>query len=412
MPTIIKESSAGSPGIITFTGGEALYGLPTVSKKVRKFLESETSCGRWLFGVHIQGDFTNLGIWPNEPWHSFILWPNPEENYLSNVIEKVIPYSCINFLPQDLGVAPRGISEYDMCLVTRASEVKNIEISVRIIKQMLNLRPQFQCVVIVPDYRENISGKIKSSSSEIFYFQQLTKMFTSRELKNISFISSSTHSFGKFPLSASFVSNVIKDSKFLMLNSHSEGTPRVLAEALLLGTPCIVSENLSSGINHCLNKNNSIAISDVPDIAAQQIDAALENYDELFQLDREDAQRKFSQFYNLEQFKDNLSGMLKSKGFQTNGRWFLESLHLRLACHGEKVNYQFFNDERLFFDWFSKIKIMNSLNQELDEDFLYGQVQPMDRNRIKSPSKNLKFLKNRILRKRLILKTTSPKSEK
>jgi len=401
MPTIIKESTKDSPGIISFTGGEALFGLPSISKKVKQFLESETSQGRWLFGVHIQGNFSNLGVWPDEPWHSFILWPNPGAPYLSNVREKVIPFSCINFLPKNLATTTKNSPEYDMCVITRAADVKNIKTSIQIVKQMLNLRPQFQCVMVVPDSRVIIKRKIKSNSSETFYFQNLKKMFTSKELKNISFISSSIDSFGKFPLSGSFVSNIIKDSKFLMLNSHSEGTPRVLAEALLLGTPCIISENLSSGINHFMNSRNSIVISDEPKIAASQIDAALEKYTELYEVDRNDAQTHFSESYNVEKFKASLSEMLKDKGYQINGRWFLESLHLGLACHGEKVNYQFFNNDKLFFDWISKIKIMNTNGSEHDEDFLYGQVQPVDKNRLKIGVKYLVLFRNRMKRQRL-----------
>ena len=401
MPTIIKESTKDSPGIISFTGGEALFGLPSISTKVKHFLESETSRGSWLFGVHIQGNFTGLGIWPNESWHSFILWPNPEEPYLSNVREKVIPFSCINFLPESLATVTRTLPEYDMCVVTRAANVKNIETSIQIVKQMLQIRPQLQCVMIVPDSRVMIKGKIKSDSAETFYFQHLTKMFTSKELKNISFISSSTDSFGKFPLSGTFVSNIIKNSKFLMLNSHSEGTPRVLAEALLLGTPCIISENLSSGINHLMNSRNSIAISDEPHIAASQIDAALNKYAELFQVDRSEAQVHFSESSNVEEFKATLSEMLQNKGYQVDGRWFLDALHLGLACHGEKVNHQFFNDDRLFFNWISKINLMNTNQIEFDEDFLYGQVQAVDKIGLKVGLKYIRLFNNRFKRKRL-----------
>ena len=56
----------------------------------------------------------------------------------------------------------------------------------------------------------------------------------------------------------------------------------------------------------------------------------------------------------------------------SDGRWHIEDLHLRLACHGQKVNHQFFNRSDLLFNWFERVQTVSEGDKELSEDFLYG----------------------------------------
>ena len=33
---------------------------------------------KWIFGIHVQGDPSNITSWPLEDWHDFLMWPNKE----------------------------------------------------------------------------------------------------------------------------------------------------------------------------------------------------------------------------------------------------------------------------------------------------------------------------------------------
>ena len=62
MPCLLKKPSLTTPGIITFTHNEVLRGLPKKSKKVKQFLINSKKNNKWIFGVHIQGDCSNLNF--------------------------------------------------------------------------------------------------------------------------------------------------------------------------------------------------------------------------------------------------------------------------------------------------------------------------------------------------------------
>ena len=371
MPALIKNQGQNSPGIITFSSGEALWGLPRLSNEVREFLNFQSQSGNWIFGVHVQGDLSSLDQWPLESWLGFVLWPDPKARFLSNIAEsKRLPLACVNFMPAGLAKATARIRVWDICLISRASSIKRIDDSLEIIRILIIKNPAIQIVIIVPD------GRTINSSQEVMdnsYFKLPRHIFTSNQLKNLTFISSSTEAFGQFPLSDTFMSEIILQSKFVMLNSHSEGTPRSLAEALLLGTPVIVSENLRSGINNALDDANSIKVSDNNLLAAEQILHSLLTYDS-FIVNRQQSEQFFSESVHLPIFKNLITNLYPQIG-EHDGLWHLHELHLRLACHGQKVNQQFFNNSNAFFKWFNHVERINNSNLTLDDDdLLYSDV--------------------------------------
>lgn len=370
MPCILKQRTATSPGIITFSHGEALWGVPHRSRKVRDFLVESRRSGKWLFGIHVQGDCSHLDSWPMPSWQSFVMWPDRSAPFLHNLPDgQFCPFTCINFMPAFLAEREETVRDWDICVISRASSIKRIEDTLLLLRAVLDSRPETKIVMIVPDPRYQVLGEkaYKKQRIDESYFKLPKKLFSARELKQISFVSSSQDSFGNFPLADGLVAEILGKSKFMILNSHLEGVPRVIAEALLLGTPCIVSDQLRSGLNDWLTDGNSIRISDKPLKGAQQVVDGLKNYDR-FSVNRESVCAAFSEAKNIHEFKTYLSNLIQANGCPVEGRWFLEDLHLRLACHGQKQHFQFFNNEKLFFEWIDRaIKLQTSY---ADEDFL------------------------------------------
>ena len=368
MPALIKNRGRNSPGIITFTSAEAIWGLPRISSKVREFLNIQSQSGRWIFGVHVQGNLSHLDKWPLEDWVGFVMWPDLSAKFLSNVEpRKRIPMNCVNFMPSALATATSRIRIWDICLISRASSIKRIDDSLEIIRLLINKNPSLKILSIVPDNRR-FGESMNTTDNK--YFDYPIKNFSSKQLKHLTFLSSSTEVFGQYPLSDEFMREIILQSRFVMLNSHSEGTPRSLAEALLLGTPVIISENLKSGINNVFDSANSVQISDDNSMAAEQILSSLSNYDK-FRVDRPKSRNLFSESVNLLNLKEFFIRLYPEIG-DSDGRWHLDDLHLRLACHGQKKNQQYINRSELLFDWFDRVENICALDSDIEEDYLSG----------------------------------------
>ena len=369
MPYILKQPAADSPGIITFTHNEALRGVAAPGRRAARYLSEAAHRGEWLFGVHVQGDLPNNQGWPREPWQAFFMWPDPAAAFLRNVPpDDVIPLNCVNFIPY-MGSGERSARRFDLCVVSRPSVVKRIRETLLTIKALMGKRPGFEAVLVVPDPRlfERGEESYELLGIDKAFFDLPKKLFTSNELARLSFICSSQASFGTFPLSDRLVWDLYEQSKFVLLTSHAEGTPRVVAEALLAGTPCIVSKHLRSGILHHLDDTNTLRIDDDPDAAAAQIDEALSSVGR-FHVDRERMRMAFSAERNRPPLLDHFTAFFARHGKPMRGRWFLDDLHLRLAGHGRKHNYQFLSNDALFFDWLDKVRRIETY----DEDALFG----------------------------------------
>ena len=98
----------------------------------------------------------------------------------------------------------------------------------------------------------------------------------------------------------------------------------------------------------------------------------MENHDG-YHIDSAEMQKVFCETSNVPALRAFLSERLVTLGFIVDGNWYMDDLVFRLPCHGQKNNYQFMNDERLFFDWIKKIEF----NMEIvltEEDFFGGDI--------------------------------------
>ena len=285
MPCLLKLQTPNSPGIITFTHNEVLRGVPAKSKLVKEYLNKSAEESHWIFGVHIQGDCSDLKTWPLERWQSFVMWSDTSAPILAEIPSaQLTSITCVNFLPkQEL------LNQYrtwDICVVSRPSEIKKITETLLIIKELLKFKQDLKVCLIVPDPRNCKFGEkaYKKQDIDRNFFELPKHIFTCAELKNISFISSSQVAFGTFPLSDDLVADIIGRSKFLLLTSRREGVPRVIAEAFTLGTPCIVSISLISGLQQYMNSQNTLFIEEDVSKAAHQILHAFEFHINLHQV--------------------------------------------------------------------------------------------------------------------------------
>lgn len=383
MPCILKERTVRSPGVITFTNNEVVRGVAANSEKVKKFLTDSVRDKSWMFGVHIQGDCSHFEYWPYEPWVSFIMWPEPDARFLANVPAAMkIGLNCINFMPS---APPRPADmdrNVDLCIISRPSGIKRIHETLLILRGLMDMVPGFTATLIAPDPRhvELGSGCYEKQNIDRSLYDLPTRIFSGEEAKRLSFLCSSRDAFGKFPVALPLMTDIIMRSRFLMLPSHKEGTPRVIPEALLAGTPCILSSSLASGVRPYLTPADTLYISDDIPVAVSEIADALKNYAR-FDVDTARVRNIFSAEVHIPVLREKLSQFIQGVGAPVEGRWFLDELHLRLPCHGQRHDTQFMNRQKLFFDWLAHVDSVSgtagSAFDPYDEDAIFG-IDPLD----------------------------------
>ena len=146
---MFKNSSF--PGIIIFTHNEILRGVPRKSKKINNLLQKLSQEKKWIFGVHIQGDCSNVYNWPYDTWQDFIMWPNINEKFLSNIPkEKILNLTCVNFLSNNIEKFKDNDRDIDIISISRFTSIKNIEITLNIFKELLDINPKYKFLLIAP----------------------------------------------------------------------------------------------------------------------------------------------------------------------------------------------------------------------------------------------------------------------
>ncbi|HVZ22869.1 MAG TPA: hypothetical protein VG871_17470 [Vicinamibacterales bacterium] len=382
-----------------------LFGVLARSERVRSAVRQAVVSGRWMFGIHVQGDCSWLSQWPLADWQSFVMWPDPDAAFLRGVpVDRILDLNCASFLPESQCVVPKRERRWDLCIVSRASTIKRIAETLRMVRLVLDRYSGLRVNFIVPDRRVLRRGERTYKSDEVVraYFEEPRRLFSATELRQLSFISASTEAFGNFPIAHDIIANIIAQSKFLFLWSHAEGTPRVIGEALLAGTPCIVSAKLRSGLAQALASQPTVVLDDTsPADDAARIVSAVSNYYE-FEVDVPRAQALFADAVNRPRLVAALSALLIRNGHRVDGEWFLDDLPLRLCGHGRKRDLQFMYNAELFSRWFDRLEATDPY----DEDCVCGSDGLVDRRAFEDLHRFAERAQAAVRRTRFVVGTT------
>jgi glycosyltransferase involved in cell wall biosynthesis len=380
MPIVLKKRTEKSPGIIVFTHNEILRGITKKSKKIDNILIQQNRQKKWIFGIHIQGDCSNLNSWPYKEWHNFFMWPEKREKFLKNIPpEKITELTCVNFLNEEVKKFNNSIKKVEIISVTRFSSVKNIQLTLEIFKKLSNKNENYKFILIAQKEKPK---KNFFQNKELDYFKKTEKIIenikNNSKYRNIEFIINETNEKGLFPLTEEEVYKKIAESKYLILNSYREGVPRVLIEAICLNTKIIISNKLRFGLLKYLNINNSF----IYDEKNKNINEIIDDIQkELMKANntkvKNDKFKEFDENYNKIKLFDFLKKIFISKNIElediNHQSWKVENLKYRLACHFKKANHQILYSENLFIDWFDKAN-----NDKFYEDINYSDLFTKD----------------------------------
>ncbi len=417
MPILLKSKNKNSAGIIVFTHGEALWGVPAKSKKVKKFLLEITKKKEWIFGIHVQGNVDWIGKWQKQNWQQFFMWPNKNQKFLDNIPKEIITnLTCINFYTDNLLKNRIEKKKYDLISITRFTSLKKIQLNIRIYKELLKINPKLKIILVSPIPENQNKFLLDEGIKTLEEFKKIVKNeMTPIQLKQIEFICSPQRYFDRLPLSDDFIYDLISISKNLLLTSHMEGVPRVIVEALNLKTNVIVSSKLVCGTTVYQNDTNSFSYEENEKLddklkaenIAKQIHEYLEKgytyqnkVDSEIFLEKENIP-KLKLFFKQIFVKNNISF--------NDENWCLENLTKRLACHGDTYSLAILNNEKAFFNWFNKISTPDAHLK--NEKTLYEEASELDK--IKTPFKYisywLDFIKTKIINKLNYYRKTRPK---
>lgn len=376
MPIVLKKRTEKSPGIIVFTHNEVLRGITKKSKKIDNILIQQNRQKKWIFGIHIQGDCSNLNSWPYKEWHNFFMWPNKKDRFLQNVAaDKIIELTCINFLGEEIKNFSNLKKKIEIISITRFSSIKNIHLTLEIFKKLSNKNNNYIFFLIAPKEKPK---KRFFLNKELKYFKEIEKIIENiqknSKYKNIKFIIQNTNEKGFFPLTEEEIYRKIAESKYLILNSYREGVPRVLIEAICLNTKVIISNKLSFGLGKYLNLNNAFIYDEKNKNMEEIVD---DIHKELIKKNNTQIKNK-----NMNQFDENLNKIklfnflkkiLISKNIELEDiyheSWKMDNLKYRLACHFKLANHQIMKSEDLFIKWFHKVN-----NDQFYEDKNYSHL--------------------------------------
>ncbi len=376
MPIVLKTRTEKSPGIIVFTHNEILRGVIKKSKKIEDILIEQNHKKKWIFGIHIQGDCSNLNSWPYKEWQNFFMWPNKNEKFLKNIpSKKITELTCINFLNKGIKKFSNINKKNEIISITRFSSLKNIQLTLEIFKKLSDKNSNYKFILIAQ--KKEPKARI-FSNIELKYFKETERMIENiknkSKYKNIEFLINNTDETGLFPIAEEEIYKNIAESKNLILNSYREGVPRVLVEAICLNTKVIISNKLRYGLSKYLDTNNSFIYDEknknideiVDDINKELIKESkiiIEN-EEFNKFDENINKRKLFNFLSEISIKKNI----KLEDINHDS-WKMENLKYRLACHFKKANHQILKSESLFINWFNKAN-----NDKFYEDINYSYL--------------------------------------
>ena len=367
MPCLLKLPKKDSPGIVTFNTSELFSDLFKKKELINFFKENK----KWIFGVNLSGSYERLKEFPDESWLSFIMCYSLKSPYLKNIgINKKTDISYINFL--EMYEFELKKKYWDICIVSRDSEIKRISYTVRLIKNLLKKKENAKILIIVPDTRLAYEKTNLNIFSKESYFNLVSRLLSNNEKKNIDFISCDTNIFGNYALSEKTLYRFISESKYVMINSKKEGINRAIIEGLCYGAKAIVHSDLESELDVLyLNSENTIFIDENLDASSKKIIDGLKN----FHIEIESVKKYrniFSSINSKKKIQIYLQNLLKNKSLTIDGKWYLDNLNQRLCNHGNKGIHHIMYSKKKFFDWFNKIEKLDEAF--VDEDNMYEYI--------------------------------------
>ena len=178
MPCLLKLPKNNSPGIVTFNTDEFFSDLFKNKELINFFQKNK----KWIYGVNLSGSYERLKNFPDKEWLSFIMGYSFDSPYLKNInIKKITNISYINFL--EIYNFDEKKKHWDICVVSRNTEIKRISYTVKLIKYLLKKKKNIKILMIVPDSRSIFEKMYLNIFKRDNYFNLVLNLLSNDEKK-------------------------------------------------------------------------------------------------------------------------------------------------------------------------------------------------------------------------------------
>ena len=243
MATVLERARGGQRGLIVLTHKEIFlleHGKLTkgsrrsiTSPNLARFARKVMSRIRddYLVGAHIGGKIS-----PDHPvfsgsFQDFTM-ATPLQWRASNA-HPVVPLVSAFFIPKTFSKYTRRRRSWDLIHVATDGPGKNWDRFVSIAAQLISQQPHLRILTVSTHGSEKSQSHLRSKFEKI-------KSEISGGLHHISLLTKN----GERGLPAAVMANLLGDSKVICLFSQSEGTPKIITEAMMAGCFPVVYEDL------------------------------------------------------------------------------------------------------------------------------------------------------------------------
>jgi len=318
MAHIFKHPTDSVKGIVVISHQEAYRGKDHYAEMM------ENIGNRYFIGVHY-GGFSNGAPYPG--FASFFMG-KPSVTDISRRYPDAfeIPIVSSNFTSTVFRKDPKVKKYWDIINVSRAANVKKLDIFFREIKKIYNKGYKYKVLLISPKRHEDTPEDHFMDIEDVYY-----DMFSKEERQQFTLMRLAQNLEFK-GLSKTQLSYFYQASKCATLFSDCEGSPGVVAEALLTEIPVVMyAGQLGSGRDF-LTGENSVMWQDYNN-AHESLIHAVENH-EKFVFDSETLANGYREDRGLEQLKVYFEKLYSIHGQEFDGELInTDDLVSRLPSH-------------------------------------------------------------------------------
>jgi len=319
MAHIFKHPSDNQHGIVVISHQEAYRGIDQYGDIIDQIKNK-----RYFIGVHY-GGFSNGAPYPD--FADFFMGRRSVtdiSNRYPHAFE--IPIVSSNFTSTVFKKDPAVKKYWDIINVSRAGNVKRLDIFFEQIKHIYNQGHPYKVLLICPKRHEETPQDHFINIEDVYY-----NMFTKdeRQLFTLMRLDENLEFKG---LSKTQLSYFYQASKVSTLFSMCEGSPGVIGESLLCQVPVVVhGSQMGSGRDFCNDHNSVYWHQD--HLAHQALINAVENYDK-FVFDMGVISDNYREDYGLTKLKDYFSALYQKHGQTFDGELInTDDLVSRLPSH-------------------------------------------------------------------------------
>ena len=347
MAHIFKHPKEDSKGIVVLSHQEAYRGQDHYSDMMNRIGE------KYFIGVHY-GGFSNGAPYPS--FASFFMG-RPSVTDISRRYPDAfeIPIVSANFTSTVFRKDPEVKKYWDIINVSRAAKLKKLDVFFREIKKIYDKGYKYKVLLISPKRHEDTKEDHFIDIEEVYYdmfSKEERQLFTLMRLaQNLEFKG----------LSKTQLSYFYQSSKCATLFSDCEGSPGVIAEALLTEIPVVMYDGQLGSGKDFLTKENSVVWRDYNN-AHECLIEAVENHDQ-FMFDTETLASAYREDRGLEQLKLYFEKLYSLHGQDFDGELInTDDLVSRLPSHYTELPWV---DSRLYNGHMTKSEHYETFYKEL-----------------------------------------------